>query len=445
MVFQNINIFSRNFIINLLMPIIPLSYIAGNMVLNMNVIIIILLTFLFYGKDVLSQKLSQIDKIILFLFTYIFFNGLMNNFLNFNFTDIAAENLVLKKTLLYLRLFLFYFVLRYLIKKEIINYKFLFFSFGFFVLFVSLDILIQFIFGRDIFGYEGSGRRLSGPFGGEYVAGSFLQRYSLFAIFSFIIFLNFKKKIIFELSVFFLILIITLSIVLAGNRVPLVMFILMLCASFLFQKELRRIFLFLIVVIAFFLSHLSTTSESYHAHYAGFKQKGFQILYYLKDKITGQEIIIPEIAQRNSYIKELETGFATSKSNLAFGGGVRSFYWNCSKIDTKLLTEINKLGGCNSHPHNYYLEIVSNLGLFGLFLISLLFLRIIYQFFKFLFLSKSNSKKNLAIPLFIIFLAEIFPLKTSGSFFTTTNSVFLFFVIAFIVSLTEYKTDLKNI
>ena len=133
MVFQNINIFSRNFIINLLMPIIPLSYIAGNMVLNMNVIIIILLTFLFYGKDVLSQKLSQIDKIILFLFTYIFFNGLMNNFLNFNFTDIAAENLVLKKTLLYLRLFLFYFVLRYLIKKEIINYKFLFFSFGFFV------------------------------------------------------------------------------------------------------------------------------------------------------------------------------------------------------------------------------------------------------------------------------------------------------------------------
>ena len=267
----------------------------------------------------------------------------------------------------------------------------------------------------------------------------------MFAIFSFIIFFNFKKKINFELSIFFLILIIALSIILAGNRVPLVMFILMLCASFLFQKELRRIFLFLIIMIAFFLSYLSTASESYHAHYAGFKQKGSQILYYLKDKISGQEIIIPEVAQRNSYIKELETGFATSKSNLTFGGGVRSFYWNCSKIDTKLLTEINKLGGCNSHPHNYYLEIVSNLGLFGLFLISLLFLRIIYQFFKFLFSNKNNSKKNLAIPLFIIFLAEIFPLKTSGSFFTTTNSVFLFFVIAFIVSLTEYKNDLKNL
>ena len=59
--------------------------------------------------------------------------------------------------------------------------------------------------------------------------------------------------------------------------------------------------------------------------------------------------------------------------------------------------------------------------------------------------NKNKNKKNLAIPLFIIFLAEIFPLKTSGSFFTTTNSVFLFFVIAFIVSLTEYKTDLKNL
>ena len=113
MVFQNINIFSKNFIINLLMPIIPLSYIAGNMVLNINVIIIILLTFLFYGKDVLSQKLSQIDKIILFLFTYIFFNGLLNNFLNFNFTDIAAENLVLKK--LYFIFVYFFFILFYVI------------------------------------------------------------------------------------------------------------------------------------------------------------------------------------------------------------------------------------------------------------------------------------------------------------------------------------------
>ena len=41
----------------------------------------------------------------------------------------------------------------------------------------------QFVFSKDIFGYEilDSGRRLSGPFGDEFIAGGYLQRFSLFA------------------------------------------------------------------------------------------------------------------------------------------------------------------------------------------------------------------------------------------------------------------------
>ena len=48
-----------------------------------------------------------------------------------------------------------------------------------------------------------------------------------------------------------------------------------------------------------------------------------------------------------------------------------------------------------------------------------------------------NKYKMLIVPFFVVFIAEIFPLKTTGSFFTSTNSTFLFIIIAFIVGLLE--------
>ena len=57
-------------------------------------------------------------------------------------------------------------------------------------------------------------------------------------------------------------------------------------------------------------------------------------------------------------------------------------------------------------------------------------------------LSKKNYlniifEKNLITPFFLLFIVEIFPIKTSGSFFTTGNSTFLFFIIAVIIGLSN--------
>ena len=40
--------------------------------------------------------------------------------------------------------------------------------------------MIQYYFGSDLFGFKGSGRRLAGPFGNEYIAGSYIQRFFIF-------------------------------------------------------------------------------------------------------------------------------------------------------------------------------------------------------------------------------------------------------------------------
>ena len=47
--------------------------------------------------------------------------------------------------------------------------------------------------------------------------------------------------------------------------------------------------------------------------------------------------------------------------------------------------------------------------------------------------------QKIFIPFFVIFVIEIFPLKTTGSFFTSITGNFLFIILAFIVGLTELK------
>ena len=61
-------------------------------------------------------------------------------------------NVVLVKSLSYSRFLILYFIFKFLAQRElsIIN---LFFSFGAASLFVVIDLLIQFTFGKDIFGF----------------------------------------------------------------------------------------------------------------------------------------------------------------------------------------------------------------------------------------------------------------------------------------------------
>ena len=80
MISQKIQFFSKTNIINLLIAIIPFSYIAGNLVLNLNVIILIILALIFYGKNLFIFKFNNIDKLIFLLFLYILANGIYNNF-----------------------------------------------------------------------------------------------------------------------------------------------------------------------------------------------------------------------------------------------------------------------------------------------------------------------------------------------------------------------------
>ncbi len=424
----------KELLINFLMIIIPFSFIAGNLIINLNVLLIILFSLIFYGFRIFKNRLQIIDKVILIFFLYICANGILNDYFNE-----SESKTVLLKSFSYLRFLILYFIIKFLIINNIINYKYLFFSCGAACLFVSLDLLIQFTFRQDIFGYvvSESQRRLGGPFGDELIAGSFIQRFYIFAIYFILMFLKFKEKLPQNILILVLISLFFLGAVIAGNRMPLLLFfltlILFLCLEKLFKKQILIIFsiTFLIILIPINLN------KNFSDHYQGFVTRSIEMNEYLFKRFNyfNNEKIenLP-----NTHTKEIETGVLTWQQNKYLGGGIKSFYFNCSKIKNSVM---DKYGGtnCNQHPHNYYLHIATELGLIGIVLSITIFLLLIMKSLQIIMTSNAINEKKILIPFFIVFLVEIFPIKTTGSFFTSTNSTFLFILISFIIGIIQIK------
>ena len=410
----------NKYLINLLIGIIPISFIAGNLIINLNLILIVLVSFVIFNKRFFDYEFYLIDKLLIILFLFSIFTGIINYYSSDQENIFVEENFY--KSLLFSRYLLFYFAIRIIVEKKLLNFKFFFIVCSSCVIFVSLDLILQLISGTDIFGNPKTPFKLSGPFGNEHIAGSYLQRFGIFLFFLIPCLVNFKNKnyLILILSGFFIL--VFFSILIAGNRMPIILFILMFIMLFLYEKKLRKFSLLFIIsssLLFFAILKFSPQIQDYTQH---FMTLTLQILTFLKEVfILDNDPIIT-----NTYIKEFYSGFVTWKVNSIFGGGINSFYLNCHEV----------IGNCASHPHNYYLEILSELGIIG-FTISIVIFVNLLMTIGFRNHLSLDFDKNLIYPFALLFFAEIFPLKTTGSFFTTGNATFIFFIIAIIVSLSK--------
>ena len=144
---------------------------------------------------------------------------------------------------MYLRYFLLYLVIDYLIKNNAFFLKNLKYSIILPLSFVSLDTIIQFFYGVDLFGIEASADRLTGPFFNEHIPGSYMAKFFLILIF-FLIINNFKSNLKKKYNLVInsiLIIAIFFSIVITGERTA---FIEVLLAIFLiaifYQYSLKK-------------------------------------------------------------------------------------------------------------------------------------------------------------------------------------------------------------
>ena len=149
------------------------------------------------------------------------------------------ESLVDFRYFFYLLLFL------YFVEEKIIN-VFIYFLL-FIVCFLFFDLLVQYNFGKDLFGIEANmqvnRQRLNGPFDDEYIIGTYIMKLSL-PIIGYFLYSN--KNFMFSLILF----ISFISIVLSGERMALILFIFGVLLILLFTKRYKFLF---ITIILFFI------------------------------------------------------------------------------------------------------------------------------------------------------------------------------------------------
>ncbi len=430
-------------LLSLTLALFPASFIAGNLIINLNIIILILLSIIIFKKEIFNIKITILDKLFLIFFFLIILTGIINDYkFIMNELDWKGRYSTIEKSFLYLRYLILYFIIRFLVEKDKINLNFFFVSCLICTLFVSFDIFYQLIFGKDIFGFVAPFRKLSGPFGDELIAGSFLQRFCIFSFFTILLFYNGNKKFLnFYLILLFIIFLI--AIILSGNRMPFILFILTILTILFFYKKTRKYLISTLVALGIIFSIIynlnAKVNSNFHVFYNQI-QNTVIIVRSIFSKDQSRNYVVPQ------HIKEFVTFYHTWRINKYIGGGIKNFRYYChtrEKIDPSSPFHHEKI--CNMHPHNYYLEILTETGIIG-FLIFLLILIYILKvsFFNKFKISNPMYKDLKLIPFVFLFLFEIFPLKSTGSFFTTGNSTYLFLIIGILIGLLRRDKAIEN-
>ena len=414
---------------SLIVALIPVSFILGVLAININIFLITIFSLYIFVKNKEKFKFILIDKVIFVFFLYLLLNGIINSIEYILFKKgYFIDYTVIIKSFSYLRFFALYISLRILLELRILKLKYLYWTTTISVLFVSLDLIYQLLNGKDIFGFVSPySKKLTGPFGQEAIAGSYLQKFSLISILSLLFFLqiNKLKK---HLLILFLIGLITFGIIISGNRMSIVLFFLSLILASLNLQVIKKYSLLTLTIILILFTLTFKFNPNVNDYFKNFYNVSSSIVNLYIYRVTGVGNDLPE-KKRPSYIHEFDNGVGTWKMNKYFGGGIKSYRYNCPY---RTYSSPEERTTCNMHPHNYYLEILSDLGIFGM----LYFLYIVFSTFKsFIKIPNRSIEKYITYPFLFILLIEFFPLRSSGSIFTTTNSSIIFFALAVIVSM----------
>ena len=447
-------LFQGSRLFNILFCLFPIAYIFGNFAINLITFLVIITGIITYKKELLR---FEDKKIILFLVSF-FVILIIATAINYKIWE--HDSLI--KSLIYLRYLILIIVVSLIIKKNDINIKHFLFSCLLCAGFLSLDVIFQSINGKDIFGLVAPKTHNSGFFGNELVAGTYIQRFFLLGVFLIPLIMDKEKKINF---LFILFLIIGFSaVILSGNRMPSVIFCSFIFLAFIFFKKKRYNFLITLLILPFIylliiknnkdisLSHFSfwenlndmapSIFSELKREYPEFEE-GITITKELKEKYPelGDDINFRHAFKRGilesqkKFNKQYEmqvygsghvtifvTAIDTWLDSPFLGSGIKSFRENC-KGKLKLPNRV-----CESHTHNYYLDILNSAGAIGLILILI----VIFFIFKNLigiYRLKTDKIDYVGYAVLLSLFLELFPFKSSGGFFSTQSSTYIFLLL----------------
>tara|TARA_B100000029_G_scaffold509958_1_gene600334 strand:- start:13622 stop:14968 length:1347 start_codon:yes stop_codon:yes gene_type:complete len=436
---------NTNRLVNIIFAIFPLSFLFGSSIVNFNLLLFCFIGIYLLKSKIFTTKLYFPIKIIFLFFLLILFSTAISfiKSLYFNgFEDSELSRLI--KSILFFRYFLFLIIVFLLNEHGILDFKYFFYSAAFFSFALSLDVIFQYIFGFNIVGLKSDWVFNSSFFGEEKIAGGNIVRFSFFTLFLSLFLLNKKSNIKFILATT-IICILGVGIFTSGNRMPLVLFLLGLFFIFILDIKIKKIIFFSSLSLILIFLFISSFDDKIRGNYYNLYYFGEEILLGIgkisENKKKKYEDIPKDelILVRSGHKGLFSTAVETWRLNKIFGNGIKSF-----RIDCKKIIKVKIYSLCSNHPHNYYLEILTETGILGLLLIgSIMFLFLFLIFKNFKFFNTHGLENFVLLAAMTSLLIEMFPIRSSGSFFTTNNATYTILILSIFLCLIN-KIDKIN-
>ena len=394
---------------SILLILIPIALITGPAIPD---IFLSLIAFYFLVKSLIYKLWSYYKNPIVIGFLIFSFYGILRSL----FSEMTVASLTNEGSVFYFRYIFFSMGVWYLLDKNPYISKFLIYVCLMCLSVVIVDGFYQYIFDVNFFGNSKyNDQRLTGLFGNEPIIGRYVSYLSIFTFA--LVYKSFKESIKTFLILFFFIINCGILIFLSGERAPFFNFILFIILVFIFNPSkylLKLPFIALMFLLIFTALNFNSTAKlrMFDSTIEQISSNKFSYLPYSSH-------------HERYYITSLKMFY----DKPIFGIGTNLFSYQCNK------KEYFTQSGCGSHPHNYYLQLLAELGLFGF-----LFLLIFFSYFfliglrQLFFKYKSNSRNLIKFDL-LLFPMIIFiywwPIIPHMNFYNNWNNVFMMLPLGF--------------
>ena len=410
--FSLVNNFFFPRVLSILIALLPVALLSGSLIINS---VQILILFIFSIELVKERKINFLNNIFFYLLIFLWFSFIINLILS------TVPEASLPRVIGFVRFIFLIFAIKYIFNFEKENYSKKILLFWFFIfLVVTLDLIVEYFFGKNIFGFESyMPGRLAGFLNDELKIGGYYLGFALISIGK--IYQSIKREnFLIPLLLIVIFLIISFLIGERSNFIKLFIMIFLFCL-FVFNKKLPSILIiFSCVILVFFGLILNNEKLKYR---------------YLS------QINYSNISQ-TLYYQHYKSAIHIFKDHPYFGVGIKNFRNEIIKDEYKDRVEYEKGTSeyrhiISTHPHQINFEILSETGIFG-FICYLIFF--ILSFIK--ALSGYLKNKNiLLLSSFLFCLIYLNPILPSGSFFTTYSATI--FWINYALMITFIKSTKK--
>ena len=397
------------------LSIIPLSIILGSsisiiIVVLVGILILVILTNQkeFYFSNNLSIRL------ILVLYFYLIFN-----------TFISQDSLIGSyRNLGFVRFILLFICINYFFfKNPKANNIFYFWIIT--IVILTIDAYLEFFFDKNMFGWGGidepHGSRIVSFFKDEPIVGAYLSGFILI-LFGFLL-QKFKHKNVLP----WIFVIFTFSaILISGERSNAIKIFLGLILMFLFFDFLnlkKKIIIFILIILSLVL--ILNQSDYLKTRY----YNQFILNFMSKQKFE-------RFINKSDYFRLYRSGIAVFLNHPVFGVGNKNY-----RVETCENEEKNRKYDyfCLTHPHQIYIELLSEHGLIGTLIILSIFFTLMLKILR----NILTSKNYIQIGSFCFIIFVFTPLLPSGAIFNNFNSTILWLNVSIMFASCK-KTNIFN-